>query len=767
MAAPTPYDASDETGFRLTFAQGEAQEGAVLQRIAIPRPAAGEVSARVQAAGLNFRDVLQRIGLLPEEAFEGGFAGATLGMEFAGEVIEVGDGVDHLRPGDAVFGIARNAFSSHLVAPADGLFKKPSFMSFEEAATLPIAAITVYYSLHHLARLQKGERILVHGAAGGVGLAAVQYARSVGAEIFASAGSVEKREFLRRIGAQHVVDSRSLAFADDIREITHGEGVDIVLNSVAGDAVHKGLSILRPYGRFVELGKRDFYANSKLGLQPFCNNIQFFGVDVDRLLVDRPALSRQLFAELAPLLDQRVFVPLPHRIFPVARAVEAFRCMQHSRHIGKIVLAMNGVDRPAIAPGGREAGLQLSPAASYLITGGRGGFGLATAEWLVRKGARHLALLGRSETTSPDAAAALERLRQDGAAIDEFVIDVADANQVAELLRRMQREMPPLRGIIHCAAVIQDSSLVNMTEANFHEVLRPKIAGAWNLHHHTLDRELDFFIMYSSATTLFGNEGQANYVAANLYLEALADYRRGLGLPALAVAWGAIGDVGHLARNTGVARMLGERLGVKTLAPARALDRLEQAIRSGTSYVALAEMSWSRLAVLPGVAKAPKFALVREFMNSTAGEGAGGNLEEFRAHLAGLPHNEAISIAEQLLIKHVAGIVGMATAKLTTDKSLLDLGMDSLMLVELQLGLEKQFGIVIPTLELMDTTTVAKLAQRIIDHAGIGPTTAPTPTAALPVSDPDQFEPPTEPEPFNALERLLENDLDRAKERAL
>ncbi|MGC1884834.1 MAG: type I polyketide synthase [Stellaceae bacterium] len=767
IAEPAAHEVGEESGFRLTFAQGEAQEGVVLQGIAIPRPAAGEVTAYVKAAGLNFRDVLQRIGLLPEEAFEGGFAGATLGMEFAGEVIAVGDGVEHLRPGDAVFGIARNAFSSHLAAPANGLFKKPASMSFEEAATLPVAALTVYYSLHHLARLQKGERILIHGAAGGVGLAAVQYARWVGAEIFASAGSVEKREFLRRIGAHHVVDSRSLAFADDIREITRGEGIDVVLNSVAGDAIHKGLSILRPYGRFVELGKRDFYANSKLGLQPFCNNIQFFGVDLDRLLVDRPALSKQLFAELAPLLDQRVFVPLPHRVFPVARAVEAFRCMQHSRHIGKIVLSMNGVDHSAIVLGRPETGLQMSPEASYLVTGGRGGFGLATAEWLVRKGVRHLAVVGRSETTPPNAAAALERLRQDGAAVHEFTVDVTDANQIAALLRRMQREMPPLRGIIHCAGVIQDSSLVNTTEADFHDVLRPKIAGAWNLHQQALDLELDFFIMYSSATTLFGNEGQANYVAANLYLEALADHRRGLGLPALAVAWGAIGDVGHLARNTVVARMIGERLGVKLLAPTRALDRMEQAIRSGAPQVALAEMSWSRLAVLPGVAKAPKFSLVREFLNDPAGEGTGGNIEEFRAHLAGLPHGEAVSVAEQLLTKHIAGIVGTAPAKLPVDKSLLDLGMDSLMLVELQLGLEKQFGIVIPTLELMDATTVAKLAQRIIDHSGIGLASAPTPTAAHLVTDRDQPEPLAEPELIAALGRLLEDDLDRAKERAL
>jgi acyl carrier protein len=438
--------------------------------------------------------------------------------------------------------------------------------------------------------------------------------------------------------------------------------------------------------------------------------------------------------------------------------------MQHSRHIGKIVLTMSGVDRHAVTPDRTETRLQLSPAASYLITGGRGGFGLATAEWLVREGARHLALVGRSETTPPDATAALERLQQDGASVHEFAVDVADANQVAELLRRMQGHMPPLRGIIHCAAVIEDSSLVNMSEANFFDVLRPKIAGAWNLHQHTLDRKLDFFILYSSATTLFGNEGQANYVAANSYLEALADYRRGLGLPALAVAWGAIGYVGHLARNAVVARMLSERLGVKLLAPALALDQLEQAIRCEVTQVAFAEMSWSRLAILPGVGKAPKFALMREFLNDPAGEAAGANLEELRAHLAELPRDEAISVIEQLLIKHVAGIVGMPPAKLTVDGSLLDLGMDSLMLVELQLGLEKQFGIVIPTLELMDTTNVAKLARRIIDYSGMGPAIALTPTTTQPVSDPDQLELSDESELVAALGRLLEDDLDRAKE---
>jgi acyl carrier protein len=331
----------------------------------------------------------------------------------------------------------------------------------------------------------------------------------------------------------------------------------------------------------------------------------------------------------------------------------------------------------------------------------------------------------------------------------------------------MQHEMPPLRGIIHCAAVIQDTSLVNMTEANFDNVLRPKIAGAWNLHQETVDQKLDFFVMYSSATTLFGNEGQGNYVAANLYLEALADYRRGLGLPGLAVAWGAIGEVGHLARNPVVARMLGERLGVKLLAPAPALDRLEQAILSEVSQITLAELSWSRLAILPVVAKAPKFVLVRESLDEAANEATDGDLEAVRGHLAELPRTEAISFAEQLLIKHVASIVGITPARLAADQSLLDLGMDSLMLVELQMKLEKQCGIVISTLELMDTTTVAKLAQRIVDHVGTAPAITATLTATDPVADPDQLEPPAEPGLVAALGPLLEDDLDRAKERAL
>jgi NADPH:quinone reductase-like Zn-dependent oxidoreductase/acyl carrier protein len=630
-----------------------------------------------------------------------------------------------------------------------------------------VAAVTVYYSLNHLARLARGERILIHGAAGGVGLAAVQYAQSVGAEIFASAGSPEKRALLRRLGIRHIVDSRTLAFADDVRAMTGGEGVDVVLNSLAGEAIPKGVSLLRPYGRFVELGKRDFYANSRLGLQPFRHNIQFFGVDVDTLLVDRPALARQLFEDLAPLIERGVFSPLPHRVYPIARAAEAFRSMQQSRHIGKIVVTMTETEGIAPVPAPARGRLKLSPVATYLVTGGRGGFGLATAEWLAGRGARHLALVGRSQTTSPDAAAALDRLRKEGIEVREFAADVADEAQLAKVLTQIRRDMPALRGIVHAAAVIRDVGLVNETEANFRDVVRPKVAGAWNLHRQTLTDTLDFFVMYSSAITLFGNEGQANYAAGNLYLESLAAHRRALGLPGLAVAWGAIAEVGHMARHAALIERIKERLGVRLLTPARALDRMADAIACGAPQVALAEMSWSRLALLPAIARAPKYARVRDLLSEEAGEGGSANTEELRAHLASLPRDEAIAAVQQLLIKHIAGVVGTAPAKLAVDQPLTDLGMDSLMMVELQLGLDKQFGIAIPTLELMDLATVAKLARRIVGEIGSKPALVVNEEAAEPVADPGAIEDLAEPAFELTVGRLLGQELDRAKERPL
>lgn len=267
-------------------------------------------------------------------------------------------------------GFGSSCFASHVITRADAVAPMPENWSFEAAATVPTVFLTVYYALKQLAALQPGERVLIHGAAGGVGIAAIQLARYLGAEIYATAGSDEKRDFVKLLGADHVFDSRSLAFADDILDATAGEGVDVVLNSLAGEAMRRSIDVLKPFGRFLELGKRDFFENTPVGLRPFKNNISYFGIDADQLLTARPRLAVQLFHEVMALFREQALAPLPYRVFSANRITDAFRVMQQARHIGKIVVSLADA-RPDI-----EQPLQPVPAirfernSTWLVTGG-------------------------------------------------------------------------------------------------------------------------------------------------------------------------------------------------------------------------------------------------------------------------------------------------------------------------------------------------------------------------------------------------------------
>ncbi|WP_395022709.1 SDR family NAD(P)-dependent oxidoreductase [Dongia sp.] len=540
-------------GFRLSELESEAEhaigDGRVLafgsgsldkmhwQAMTRRAPEAGEIEIEVRATGLNFRDVMLAQGILPDEAVENGFAGATIGMEASGVVVRVGPGVADFAPGDAVLCFGPACFATHVTVRSMMVAAKPAALSFEAAATVPTVFFTVYYALHHLANLRRGERILIHGAAGGVGLAAIQYARHVGAEVFATAGSTEKREVVRLLGIpeDHVLDSRSLGFAEQVLAVTRGEGVDVVLNSLAGEAIHRSLGVLRPFGRFLELGKRDFFANTPLGLKPFRNNISYFGIDADQLIAVRHDLSSRMFGEVMQLFASGVFTPLPYRVFASGRIVEAFRHMQQARHIGKIIVSMD--ERAAATPvsaSQRPTCLALDSRATYLVTGGLGGFGLATARWLAAKGARHLILLGRKGAADESARSALADFAAAGVAATAMACDVTDAAAMTAIIGDIPADRP-LKGVFHAAAVFEDAAVGNLTWSKFERVLAPKVQGSDALHRATSGLKLDFFVLFSSVTTLLGNPGQANYVAANCYLEALARHRRSQGLPALAV----------------------------------------------------------------------------------------------------------------------------------------------------------------------------------------------------------------------------------------
>ncbi|MEF8756269.1 MAG: SDR family NAD(P)-dependent oxidoreductase [Accumulibacter sp.] len=677
-------------------------------------PAPDEVEVEVLASGLNFRDVMYALGLLSDEAIENGFAGPTLGFEFAGVIARVGSNCTGFSPGDEVVGFAPSSFGNRVLTQSSAVAHFPPGLSAEAAATIPSTFFTVYYALHHLARLQAGERVLIHGAAGGVGIAAIQIARWLGAEIYATAGSDEKRDFLRLLGVVHIFDSRSLSFADQILEQSCGEGVDVVLNSLAGEAINRNFRVLRPFGRFLELGKRDFYENSRIGLRPFRNNVSYFGIDADQLMLLHPELTRRLFAELMELFSAGILHPLPYRNFEAEDVVEAFRYMQQARQIGKIVITYHhGIRRLQPPRPGARRRLQLAADASYLVTGGLSGFGLRAAEWLASKGARHLILISRGGPESASAREAIQRLEEQGVRVYAAACDVTSRDALMALLAATRDELPPLKGVLHAATVIDDALVRNLDETQIRRSLAAKVLGARHLHELTRPCALDLFVLFSSATAAFGNPGQAAYVAANTWLEALAAHRRAQGLCATAVGWGPIADCGFLVRNEKMREALENRLGGAALTSELALDVLEEMLLSDRSGLAALEFAWQVLSrVLPS-AGSPKFG---ELASPCGGGGDDEQSQDIRRLLAELGDEELLVVIADMLRSEIGEILRIAPEKIDASRSLFDMGLDSLMGVELAVALDARFGIRLPVLALSQSPTINRLAERLLQQ---------------------------------------------------
>ena len=341
--ATSPIESSARERSRPAALRLERSLGGGIDRLAWRRtqrkePGAGEIEVEVCATGLNFRDVMFALSILPESMLEDGLTGPTLGLEFSGRVVGVGPDVEAFQIGDDVVGFAGSAFATHVTAKVEQVAHLPATISRQAAATVPVAFLTAYYGLVACADLRPGEWVLIHGGAGAVGLAALQIAKWRGARAIATAGSEEKRDLARLYGAEFAFDSHSGAFVDDVLQTTGGEGVSVVLNSLAGEAMERSLGLLRPFGRFVELGKRDYLANTPIGLRPFRHNLSYFGVDLDQLLMFRPDKARELFAEVLERFAANDFAPLPYSVFSHAETVAAMRLMQQSGHVGKILV---------------------------------------------------------------------------------------------------------------------------------------------------------------------------------------------------------------------------------------------------------------------------------------------------------------------------------------------------------------------------------------------------------------------------------------------
>ena len=695
----------------------------VPRAVARRKPGPGEVEIEVHAVGLNFKDVMLAMGLLPDEAVEGGYTGKTLGMECAGRIVRVGASVEGFTEGDEIIACTPGTLRTHLTIDTRFVVHKPAHLGFEEAATILTTFLTASYSLQYLARMRAGDRVLIHAAAGGVGLAAIQLAQRAGAEVFATAGTPAKRDLLRALGVKYVMDSRSLAFADEVMQYTGGRGVDIVLNSLAGEAISKSLEILSPYGRFVEIGKRDIYEDSKVGLRPFRKNLSLIAVDLDRLCADRPELVRSLLDDVLQGFEDGTLHPLPHRVFPIAEVVSAFRYMAQARHIGKVVVSMHEPE-VVVAPGPQEP-MIVRADGTYLIVGGLGGFGLAAAQWLVEQGARHLVLMGRSGASSPAAVVAIEAMREANVDVVVARADVTEAEQVTGVLGDIDRSMPPLRGVIHAAMVLDDALLIHLNQERMRNVMAPKVIGAWNLHTQTLDMPLDFFVSFSSFTSIIGTPGQGNYAAANAFLDALAHYRRAHGLPALTVNWGAVADAGYVSQNPDVGRTL-EHIGLKSLPAQRLLRILGDEIQHRAVQVAVAHLDWPQLAKAHVIHVSRRFAHLIEASLGDDGEGQGASLVD--AIMAVAPGERRQFLTAQLR-DEVAKVLGTSSPKLDVEQPLLDLGLDSLMAVETGNRIQAMVGVDVPTMKLLEGISIAGLAAFVLEQ--LSQTSAPAPAPKL------------------------------------
>ncbi|WP_372739185.1 SDR family NAD(P)-dependent oxidoreductase [Neptunomonas sp.] len=683
-----------------------------------PQLSAADIRVDVKATGLNFRDIMYTLGLLSDEAIENGFAGPTLGFEFAGIVTEVGNDVQDYAVGDLVVGFGPASFSNSVITQSSAIANIPQGISFEAAATIPSTFFTVYYAMHHLARIEPGEKVLIHGAAGGVGIAAIQIAQWLGAEIYATVGSDSKRDFLRMMGVKHIYDSRSLTFAEEILLVTEERGVDVVLNSLAGEAINQNFRVLKPFGRFLELGKRDFYENTHIGLRPFRNNISYFGIDADQLMQEKPVLTHRLFQEMMQLFKDGTLFPLPYTRFDANQIVDAFRFMQQAKQIGKIVVSYEqevlSKTLNKTKPNKQQlslSGQSSSNQASYLVTGGLGGFGLKTAQWLVSRGATHLILISRSGPRSDEAKQALAAFKEQGVTVMAQACDVSDRDALSSLLALASQQMPPIKGVVHAAAVIEDSIASNLSAEQIDRVLTPKIAGAKWLDELTDELDLEFFVLYSSATTLLGNPGQSSYVAANHWLEALTANRRKRGKVATCPRWGAIDDVGFLARNEKIKDALQSRIGGHALASDLALESLEQMILNDVGNMGVLEFDWAPLKRFLPSSDQAKFREIA--LSSHDSDHEDDNRLEITELLA-MSDAELTDTILDLLRSKLSQILMISEEKLDINRSMYDMGLDSLMGVELMSAIESLLGVTISVMALSETPTLSKLSERLV-----------------------------------------------------
>jgi polyketide synthase 12/polyene macrolide polyketide synthase/epothilone polyketide synthase D len=670
-----------------------------------------EVEIEVVAAGLNFRDVMDVMGLIPDTAF------MPLGGECSGRIVNIGRDVTRFMVGDEVVGVGQSCFAKYVNINEQLIVHKPNNLDFIEAATIPVVFLTAYFAFNISTKLKSGDRVLIHAAAGGVGIAAIQLAKLIGAEIYATVSTVEKRKLIESLGVKpdHIMNSRTTEFSDNILNMTGGKGVDVVLNSLTSeDYIAKSLATLAPNGRFLEIAKHDIWSEDQVA--DFRPDVKYSIIAIDEVTKQNPELIGNILTNIIEQIKSAKIKPLQATIYSMSQAKQAFEFMAQGKHAGKIVLTIQDEKT-------RKRFLPITIKnndAIYLITGGLGGLGLEVAKWLAAKGAKSLALVGRSK---PNARAhqIISSLQHAGVEVKIILADIANAKDVAKIFKQLR-----ITGIIHAAGILNDATLMQQDFDKYLKVINPKIIGAWNLQTaiEKNKQQLDFFVSFSSATSIFGNVGQSNYAAANSFLDTLTFYQRQNHIQAFSINWGPWADVG-LAANVDKASQEQMALnGIKTFNPETGISALEKLLlgdSTGPETIVL-DINWSKFMLQNADSTSFLYSEMAKTIVKQNNKKVYDKNNQLIQNLIKSSSNERIEILGTYIENEIKTVLNLGPNEIIDRRSgVASLGLNSLMSVEFRNRLTKALGDVfakaLPATLLFNYPTIEALTQYLLSEA--------------------------------------------------
>jgi acyl transferase domain-containing protein/NADPH:quinone reductase-like Zn-dependent oxidoreductase len=700
--------ADPDANFEIEMPTTGRLEDLALREIPRRTPGPGEIEVRMDGIGLNFKDPMKVLGVVGEAELAGTHFGLNLGMAGIGVVTRIGPAVHGHTVGQRCFVAVPGMARRYLTTPVGcGTVEGGRGLTVAAAGSM-VALMTAHYALKHAARVQAGEWVLVAGGAGGVGMASVQIAATAGARVIATASTPERADLLRGLGAEHVIDSRSLSAIDEVYQITGGQGADVVVNSAPGEAVLANLEVAAECGRVVEVGKTEIFGGRLLDLTVFNKNLSLISIDLDRLMARRRTQVLEIHREVLDLIRAGDYRLLPTRVMPVSQLAQAFDEVAKSSQPDRIVLDFTEA-APQVKPARPVTGIRSD--AAYLITGGLGAVGLATANWLAAKGAGRIVLAGRRGAADADQRAAVQSLRACGADVVVEQVDVADRAGVNGLLARLS-DGPPLRGVFHAAGVLADEPLGQLSRQGLNTVLSPKARAALVLHEALADTELDHFVLFSSMASQAGIVPQISYAAANAVLDSLAHHRASLGLPALSVNWGSL--AGGMATSSQAISTYLALNGLQPIPLGAVCEYLDAAIALDPIQVGIADVDWAVWGSMhPASAGTPRFA---GNVNAAKGFAAGGSV---RVELAAMPVQQRVAVLTDRLAEQLAGVLDIPVDAVDRHAPLPDLGLDSLTAVELRARLNVALDLEISALELSRSGGLSSLAARLGDKVAV------------------------------------------------